>query len=90
MEGFGIPIIESLHSGTPVITIGGGCLQEAGGLGAIYSADSQPQHLAEAISKLLSDTNLRQQLITDGHAHVQKFTPKSFADGIMEVYGKLL
>lgn len=90
MEGFGIPIIEALHSGTPVVTISGGCLQEAAGPGAIYSPDSQPEHLAEAISKLVSSSELRQELIAAGHAHVQQFTPQAFADGVMEVYRKVL
>lgn len=90
MEGFGIPIIEALHCGTPVITINGGCLQEAAGPGAVYTANSKPEGLAEAMEKLITSAALRQQLASLGHAHVQQFTPKTFADGVMEVYGKLL
>lgn len=90
MEGFGIPIIEALHSGTPVVTLLGGCLQEAAGPGAVYTPNSQPQNIAEAISKLLNDTQLRDKLTKEGHAHVQQFTPKAFADGVMEVYKKVL
>ncbi len=90
MEGFGIPIIEALHSGTPVVTISGGCLQEAAGPGAVYTPDSKPENLAEAIGKLLSSTELRQELIAAGRTHVQQFTPKTFADGVMEVYRKVL
>ena len=90
MEGFGIPIIEALHSGAPVVTLSGGCLQEAAGPGAIYSSDSKPQNLAEAIDKLINDDELRQTLIVEGKAHVQQFTPQSFANGVMEVYGKAL
>jgi glycosyltransferase involved in cell wall biosynthesis len=90
MEGFGIPIIEALHSGTPVITIGGGCLQEAAGPGAAYTIDSKPENIARAIEKLLADPELRQGMAAEGYAHVQQFTPKTFADGIMEVYRKVL
>lgn len=90
MEGFGIPIIEALHCGTPVITISGGCLQEAAGLGAVFTANSKPEGLAEAMEKLITSAALRQQLASLGHAHVQQFTPKIFADGVMEVYGKVL
>lgn len=90
MEGFGIPIIEALYSGTPVVTLSGGCIQEAAGPGAVYTPNSQPQNIAEAIGKLVDNDTLRQQLITEGHAHVQQFTPQSFANGVMEVYGKAL
>jgi glycosyltransferase involved in cell wall biosynthesis len=90
MEGFGIPIIEALHCGTPVITLSGGCLQEAAGPGAVYTPNSKPENIAEAMAKLITNPALRQQLASLGHAHVQQFTPKTFADGVMEVYGKVL
>lgn len=90
MEGFGIPIIEALHSGTPVVTISGGCLQEAAGPGAVYSPDSNPNNLAQAMGKIVTNTDLRQDLTAAGHAHVQQFTPNAFAAGVMEVYRKVL
>lgn len=76
MEGFGIPIIEALHCGTPVITISGGCLQEAAGLGAVYTANSKPEGLAEAMEKLITSPALRQQLASLGTPMHSNLRPK--------------
>ena len=55
-EGFGIPIIESLYSKTPVITSRGSCFAEAGGPSSIYIDPKNEIELANAILKIEEKT----------------------------------
>ena len=54
-EGFGIPIIEAIQSGLPVVAATGSCLEEAGGPDCLYVSPDAPKQLAEAIKLLISE-----------------------------------
>lgn len=87
-EGFGLPVVEALLSGVPVIAATGSCLEEAGGPGAIYvNPDDVDQYVAEA-RRLLDDSDLRQQLVKAGQEHAQKFSAKNFTQGLLDCYHK--
>jgi glycosyltransferase involved in cell wall biosynthesis len=58
-EGFGIPIVEALHSGIPVIAATGSCLEEAGGNGAIYVNPYDVRGMADEIKRVLSNPILQ-------------------------------
>lgn len=90
MEGFGIPIIEALHCGTPVITTAGGCFEETGGDAARYVPAGDVAQLTRAMADTIQHPQIRQEMIACGHQHAQRFTPKTFADGVMAVYGKAM
>lgn len=89
-EGFGIPIIEALHSKVPVITSKGGCFPEAGGNGSLYVNPNDPEELAEAIYKVLSSSVFSSKMITEGLKHVHKFEDEVIAENLMNVYEKVL
>jgi glycosyltransferase involved in cell wall biosynthesis len=90
-EGFGIPIIESLFSGTPVVTTRGGCFPEAGGPGAVYLSDPEdPQEMCREVESLLSDEERRRKLALEGKAFVQKFNDETIASELMSVYQEIL
>ncbi|HJX71478.1 MAG TPA: glycosyltransferase family 1 protein [Bacteroidales bacterium] len=89
-EGFGIPIIESLFSRTPVITSIGGCFAEAGGPDSIYVNSRDHEELGAAIKKVLSDEDLRKQMIESGYHYAKNFTPEKTADSVMQVYKKVV
>lgn len=85
-EGFGIPVIEALFSGTPVIASKGGCFAEAGGPDSIYVSALDHEELAAAIKRLLSDEAIRKRMIEAGYRYAKKFTPEKAADDVMQVY----
>lgn len=89
-EGFGIPVIEAINCGTPVVAASGSCLEEAGGPGALYVHPDSPEDFANAVSRLLNDTKLRTDMATAGKQWVQKFSRTNFANGIINAYKSVL
>ena len=89
-EGFGIPIIEALHSGTPVIAATGSCLEEAGGMSSIYVDPSDDTQLAYEIDRVLSDNSLRSKMVADGKVYVKNFDDEVIAAQVMALYKSLL
>ncbi|MDR0873506.1 MAG: glycosyltransferase family 4 protein [Prevotellaceae bacterium] len=85
-EGFGIPILEALCAGTPVITSHGSCFEETGGNAAMYVDYSNAEEMRVAIATVLSDSNLQKQMISNGHAHAEKFNDENVAKNLMTVY----
>jgi glycosyltransferase involved in cell wall biosynthesis len=85
-EGFGIPIIEALFSGVPVITSTGSCFDEAGGPGTVYVSPQDEQQMAHEIDRVLSDTALRKQMIQTGLEHVQQFHIDKVIENTWKVY----
>jgi glycosyltransferase involved in cell wall biosynthesis len=78
-EGFGIPIIEALHSGTPVVTSKGSCFSEAGGSDSIYIDPNSSEEIADAINLFLRDSFLERRMIVNGILHSNKFSQKNIA-----------
>jgi glycosyltransferase involved in cell wall biosynthesis len=89
-EGFGLPIVEALACGTPVLTADNSCLPEAGGPGAIYVQAEDVTSMAEGIVRLATDDTLRGQLAQDGRAHAAQFTWERSAQQLLAAYRMLL
>jgi glycosyltransferase involved in cell wall biosynthesis len=89
-EGFGIPILEALGSGTPVITSKGGCFHEAGGAHSIYVDPNQPEEIASSVKKILEDGGMRKQMSETGIKHADNFREGIITSGIMDVYDKVM
>ena len=87
-EGFGLPVIEALASGTPVIAATGSCLEEAGGPGAIYIGPDDVSAFVTAASSLLNDSQLRRQLVAAGRAHIAAFSRDNFRSGLLDTYAR--
>ncbi len=89
-EGFGIPVLEALCCGTPVIAATGSCLEEAGGPASIYVNPDSVEEMTDAINRVLSDNNLRNHMIEQGLAYSERFSRRNMADALMAVYHKTL
>jgi glycosyltransferase involved in cell wall biosynthesis len=89
-EGFGIPLIEAITSGAPVITSTGSCFREAAGRGAIYVNPESAEDLALEIRSLLSDETKRSSIIDEGHRYISQFEPNVIARNLTAVYRDLI
>ena len=89
-EGFGIPVIESLYSKTPVITSKHGCFPEAGGPSSVYIDPDNIEDIAEAIKKVTEDSALRRKMIDDGYNYTRKFNDDIVARNVMSAYQNIL
>jgi glycosyltransferase involved in cell wall biosynthesis len=72
-EGFGIPIIEALYSGTPVVSSIGSCFSEAGGPESIYVDPKNIEELNNAIKLVLNDSEKGEFMRTAGMKYAQRF-----------------
>lgn len=88
-EGFGIPIIEALYSGTPVISSPISSLPEAGGASSFYVDPTDSEAMKDGISKILEDSDLRQKMISDGRKYVRKFDAEKVTEEMMGLYASL-
>ncbi len=73
-EGFGLPVIESMACGTPVITSNCTSLPEVAGDAALLVDPSSPASISSAIEKLVSDIDLQESLTQRGLDQAKKFT----------------
>jgi len=89
-EGFGIPVLEGITSGVPVIAATGSCLEEAGGDGAVYCDPFDADGVAAAMHELLTSEAMRDKLIAGGEKHIRNFTDDVLGGNIKSFYGKLL
>lgn len=89
-EGFGIPIIEALHSNVPVIAATGSCLEEAGGPDSLYVDPNDVNDLCEKIDWVLSTPAQAEHMKTSGKRYVERFTDQRIASDLMRIYKNVL
>jgi glycosyltransferase involved in cell wall biosynthesis len=89
-EGFGIPILEALVSGTAVIAAKATSLPEVGGNAALYFQPGDENGLCDSMLTIAFQESLRQQCIQEARKHTLAFSRLNTAEGVIQVYKKLL
>lgn len=88
-EGFGLPVLEAMKYGCPVVLSNISSLPEAGGNAALYFNPEDSSDIAKTIDKVISDKNLREGMIKKGHTQVKKFSWEKTARQTLSVLEEL-
>lgn len=88
-EGFGLPPLEAMASGTPVVASNTGSLPEVLGNSAVFVNPFDVDKLAEAVERVLSDDRLRKQLSEKGREHASGFTYERMGHELVKVYSTI-
>lgn len=89
-EGFGLPVLEAMACGTPVVTSNVSSLPEVAGDAALLIDPLDVHTLTAALRQLLTDENLRADLRARGLARATAFTWERSARQLLEVYAHML
>jgi glycosyltransferase involved in cell wall biosynthesis len=89
-EGFGIPIIEAISQGLPVVACTGSCLEEAGGPDSLYVNPDDEEAMAQAISQVLFGAPGREQRVERSRQYIRKFENTNTARRVADLYQELL
>ncbi|MCX6724582.1 MAG: glycosyltransferase family 1 protein [Candidatus Shapirobacteria bacterium] len=89
-EGFGLPGLEAMALGLPVISSNSSCLPEVYGEAALYFNPSIVEEIAEKIKMVIGDTKIRATLIKKGFEQVKKYSWEKMARETLLVYQRVL
>jgi glycosyltransferase involved in cell wall biosynthesis len=85
-EGFGLPILEAMQSGCPVVCSDKGSLGEVAGNAAWFVNPTDVGSIIQGIEKVFEDEKVRKNLIDEGFSQAKKFSWKKTADETVKVY----
>jgi glycosyltransferase involved in cell wall biosynthesis len=85
-EGFGLPILEAMSAGTPVVTSDRGAMAEVAGDAALLVDPERRGNLADALERLTTNGELRTRLAAEGPSRAAEFTWERAAEETMRVY----
>ena len=89
-EGFGLPSLEAMAHGAPVVSSSATCLPEINGQGAIYFDPEDVKEMAEKINSVINNEGLRQELIHKGYIQLKKYSWEKTAQETLDIYNSVL
>lgn len=89
-EGFGLPGLEAMGCGAPVVSSNATCLPEVYGDAALYFDPLDTNDIARAIDEVLSNKKLRDELVIKGYKQVKKYSWEKMARETLDVYNRAL
>ena len=87
-EGFGLPIVEAMQCGSPVIIAREGCMPEVGGDAVVYFDGYNTDSLADAIQQVYSSEKIQKELAEKSLKQAEKFNWKKTAEDTINAYRK--
>ncbi|OGH58596.1 MAG: hypothetical protein A2725_02750 [Candidatus Magasanikbacteria bacterium RIFCSPHIGHO2_01_FULL_33_34] len=87
-EGFGLPPLEAIARGLPVVSSSSSCLPEVLGEGALYFDPNNIENIADTINEGLYNEDIRHQLLINGRTELQKYSSEKMAIDTLEIYKK--
>jgi glycosyltransferase involved in cell wall biosynthesis len=88
-ESFGIPMLEAMACGVPVITSNTSSMPEVAGTAAYIIDPFKPEEITAALIKILNDKNLKAGLISKGYEQAAKFSWKAMAESVLGIYREI-
>jgi FkbM family methyltransferase len=88
-EGFGLPVLEAMACGTPVITSNNSSLPEVAGSAALLVDPRNPREIADAVLRLESDAALHERLSAGGVLRAREFTWEKTAEKTLEAFHEI-
>jgi glycosyltransferase involved in cell wall biosynthesis len=89
VEGFGLPILEAMACGTPVIASSVSSMPEVAGDAALLFDPMNVDEMARVLSEVLAGPDRQAQLRARGYAQVQRFTWDAAAARVLQVYTRI-
>jgi len=89
LEGFGLPVLEAMACGAPVIIVDSGALPEVAGEAALMVPPNNPHTLSKAMEQLAGDTTMVSELVNRGFTQIQDFSWDKTAQKTLEVYEEI-
>lgn len=89
-EGYGLPVLEAMAAGTPVVTANASSLPEVGGDAVVYCDPQAPASIAEAMGTVLDNPGRARELAERGRSRANEFTWGRAARGTLAVYERAL
>jgi glycosyltransferase involved in cell wall biosynthesis len=89
IEGFGLPVVEAMYCGAPVVTSNTSSLPEAGGNAALYFDPRDVEGMTLATERVIGDEVFRRELIEKGRAHARRRSWSEAAEMVIGVYEEL-
>jgi glycosyltransferase involved in cell wall biosynthesis len=88
-EGFGLPVLESMVLGTPVVASGESSLPEIAGDAALLVDPYDTEQIARGITTIVNDGDLRAELSRRGRAQAAKFSIDRYRERVEALYASL-
>lgn len=85
-EGFGLPPLEAMSKGTPVVCSDHPCMKEVLGAAALYFDGRKKEEISRAMEIILDDDNIRNKLIANGYVQAKKYSWKNMAKDTLVIY----
>jgi len=89
-EGFGLPLLEAMARGCPLVVSNGGSLPEVGGEAARYFDPRDPAALAAALHEVLTDRDTRERMMEHGYRRVRAFSWEASARQHVSLFEEVL